>query len=197
MIIFSILPVKSLLRFKCVVKTWHCWISSPNFQLSNQRQDEGAIANVYYLTWNSKPSFLLINQQLTLEELNYPLSQDNETYIDSCMILGSCLGLILFNINENIYLWNSATQFCIKVLELNRLHDHCIKVLEINRLYDYCNIRGGLCFDSSTNMYKVFVIIASLEDKQWRELEFPYNIYSVSEGITLHGRLHYKVKVKN
>ncbi|KAG5605375.1 hypothetical protein H5410_026867 [Solanum commersonii] len=32
----------------------------------------------------------------------------------------------------------------------------------------------------------------NLEDKQWRELEFPYNIYSVSEWITLHGRLHYK-----
>lgn len=41
-----------------------------------------------------------------------------------------------------------------------------------------------------------FVIIASLEDKQWRELEFPYDISSISEGITLHGRLHYRIQVE-
>lgn len=103
------------------------------------------------------------------------------------MILGSCHGLILFNINENIYLWNPATLFCIKLFELNRLHDHCIKVLELNRLYDHFNIRGGLCFDSSMNIYKAvlimryqgrvdvdeFVIIASLEDKTMEGTRIP------------------------
>ncbi|XP_059285692.1 uncharacterized protein LOC132039167 [Lycium ferocissimum] len=40
-----------------------------------------------------------------------------------------------------------------------------------------------------------FVIVASLEDKQWREIKFPYYIPLVSEGITLQGRLHCRIRV--
>lgn len=77
MIILSVLPVKALLRFKYVLRSWHCWISNPNFHLSNQRREEGAIVNA---TWNSNPSFQLIKQQLIVEELNYPLSHDDEIF---------------------------------------------------------------------------------------------------------------------
>ncbi|XP_019256450.1 PREDICTED: F-box/kelch-repeat protein At3g06240-like [Nicotiana attenuata] len=97
-----------------------------------------------------------------------------------------------------IYLWNPATRFCTKVLELDRL-DEC-------GYYTH----GGLCFDFSKNVYKAmfimdhqtpdyggeFVIVASLKDKRWRTVKFPYDIRSVSEAITLHGRLHYGVRVK-
>lgn len=38
MIILSKLPVRSLLRFKCVCKQWHSWISNPKFELSNQQR---------------------------------------------------------------------------------------------------------------------------------------------------------------
>ncbi|XP_070022133.1 F-box protein CPR1-like [Nicotiana sylvestris] len=42
-----------------------------------------------------------------------------------------------------------------------------------------------------------FVIVAGLEDKRWRQVKFPYDIHSVYDGITtLHGRLHYWVRVK-
>ncbi|XP_060170337.1 F-box/kelch-repeat protein At3g06240-like [Lycium barbarum] len=113
------------------------------------------------------------------------------------MFLGSYNGFILINLNEHIYLWNPATRFWTKVLELDRLNE------------DY-RTHGGICFDSSKNVYKAVlimrhltpdyggesVIVASLEDKQWREIEFPYDISSVSEGITLQGRLYYKVRVK-
>ncbi|XP_059285694.1 uncharacterized protein LOC132039168 [Lycium ferocissimum] len=80
-------------------------------------------------------------QQLALEELNYYPSSDDETYMHSYMFLGSCDGLILINLNQHIYLWNPATRFSTKVLELDRLND------------DY-RICGGLCFDSSKNVYK-------------------------------------------
>ncbi|XP_060171099.1 F-box protein CPR1-like [Lycium barbarum] len=195
--ILSNLPVKSLLRFKCVSKSWCSWISCPKFKLSNQGR-QGAIVEVYKGS-TRKSFFQSINQQLTLEELNDPfMIGDDETPLERCMFLGSCDGLILINLNQHIYLWNPATRFSTKVLELNRLTD------------DGYYIRGGLCFDSSKNVYKAvlimqhqtpsyggeFVIVASLEDKKWRFLEFPYDIPSVSSGITLHGRLHYKARVE-
>ncbi|XP_019266477.1 PREDICTED: F-box/kelch-repeat protein At3g23880-like [Nicotiana attenuata] len=197
-IILSNLPVKSLLRFKCVSKPWNSWISSPKFQLSNQRR-QGAISMVFKLYeerkkgYSESTAFRFINQQLTLRERKFPfVIRDNKIISGTCMFLGSCHGLILVNINEHIYLWNPATRFCTKVLELDRL-DEC----------GYCT-HGGLCFDSSKNVYKVvlimhhqtpdyggeFVIVASLKDKIWKRVKFPYNIRSVRGGITLHGRLH-------
>nr|XP_016493569.1 PREDICTED: F-box protein CPR30-like [Nicotiana tabacum] len=46
-----------------------------------------------------------------------------------------------------------------------------------------------------------FVIVASLLDKKWRRLEFPYDIRSVRRGgnrggVTLHERIHYMVRVE-
>ncbi|KAF3677010.1 hypothetical protein FXO38_04007 [Capsicum annuum] len=95
-------------------------------------------------------------------------------------------------------MWNPATRFCTKVLEFDCLND------------DGYYIRGGLCFGSSKNVYKAvlimdhqtpdyggkFVIVASLKDKEWRQLEFPYDIPSASEGITFQERLHYRLNVK-
>ncbi|XP_060171007.1 F-box/kelch-repeat protein At3g23880-like [Lycium barbarum] len=188
-IILSNLPVKSLLRFKCVSKSWFCLIWCPNLKLSNQGR-QGAIVMRSTRAAIQRPSFKFVNQQLTLEEVNYPLWDDDEIYEQSCKILGSCRGLILFNVNEHIYLWNPATRLCTKVLELDDLRG------------DYIT-HGGLCFDSSKDAYKIVLImcsyipgrqlvkIASLVDKQWRKLKFPYDIHSMRCVITLHGRLHY------
>ncbi|KAM3270105.1 hypothetical protein P3S67_030011 [Capsicum chacoense] len=180
MIILSNLPVKSLFLSYGVL----------GFHVQNL----GSPINI-----DKEQSSRFINQQLTLEEPNYCSSDYEDNHIISCMILGSCHGLILFNLNEHIYLWNPATRFRTKVLE------------NVNFLGGYIT-HGGLCYDSSKNTYKVvlimrymtsdgdrFVTIASLEDKHWRRLEFPYDIHTVNYyGITLHERLHYYVPdVKN
>ncbi|XP_059285701.1 F-box/kelch-repeat protein At3g23880-like [Lycium ferocissimum] len=199
MIILSNLPVKSLLRFKCISKQWGSWISCPKFQLSNQSQS-GVIVDVLFCYKApcsttgkmNKRSIRFINQQLASEEFSYPPMKRGRK--QDCGLLGSCHGLILINSDEHIYLWNPATRVCTKVLELDDLDEA-----------GYWT-RGGLCFDSSKNVYKAvlimyknqdysveFVIVASLEDKQWRQLEFPYDIPSMSEGITMLGRLHYRV----
>ncbi|XP_060190316.1 F-box/kelch-repeat protein At3g23880-like [Lycium barbarum] len=139
-----------------------------------------------------RPSFSFINKQLTSENLSCPLRKRRG--IEDCTLLGSCHGLILFNVNKHIYLWIPATRFCTKVLELYHYR------------WDKLVTRGGLCFDSSKNDYKAvmftydggpsewdqLVAIASLKGKKWRQLKFAYDIISVRDGITLHGRLHYR-----
>ncbi|KAG5594004.1 hypothetical protein H5410_035236 [Solanum commersonii] len=89
-----------------------------------------------------------INQQLTLEELNVPFMTrdiDHESYRGIINVLGSCHGLILINIDK----YNPATRFYTKVFELE---------LDLN-LDDYC-IRGGVCFDSSKNVYKALLTMS-------------------------------------
>ncbi|KAK4369044.1 hypothetical protein RND71_012836 [Anisodus tanguticus] len=69
--------MKSLLRFKCVSKSWRCWISSPNFQRRKQGR-EGSITMMYTRRSTSRrssrrPSFSFIDKQLTSENLSCPL----------------------------------------------------------------------------------------------------------------------------
>ncbi|KAK4712823.1 hypothetical protein R3W88_018730 [Solanum pinnatisectum] len=194
-IILSNLPFKFLLRFKCVSEQWHCLFSSPNFKFSTMSNSQ---LSMQRQRWSFRPSFTLINQQLTMEELDCSFLMKRRDFskrdTNNFMILGSCHGLILINVDEHIYLWNPAIRCCTKVLELYYFawEDQFITL-------------GGLCFDSSENDYKAvmftynylggveFVTIASLKDKEWRLLKFSYDIRSIRDGITLHGRLHYRV----
>lgn len=164
-------------------------------------------------------SFRLINQQqLTSEKLNarfmikgdddepFMIREfDSESYRGTFRVLGSCNGLVLllhhsYSINKRIYLWNPATRFYNKVFDLDN-------DLNVNT--------GGLCFDSSNNVYKAVivmerrwtgirndndgdaecVIVASLKDKKWRKVECPYDTRSICDGITMYGRIHYRIRV--
>ncbi|KAF3678965.1 putative cell differentiation protein RCD1 -like protein [Capsicum annuum] len=98
-----------------------------------------------------------------------------------------------------IYLLNLATRSRAKVLKFDYME---------RGYYTH----GGLCYYSYKNAYKAvlfvsdrtpfvdeFVMDANLDDKQWRPVEFPYNIRSLSYdiNITLHGRIHLWLKGKN
>ncbi|OIT35024.1 f-boxkelch-repeat protein [Nicotiana attenuata] len=197
--ILSYLPVQSLLRFKCVSKSWCSLISCPNFQLSNYRRERAMYTQWYYYQENIRPSYGFINQQLNVEKLNYPFLEKVEVSdymhpMDICVLWGSCHGLILLNLYRHLFLYNPATRSCTKFL---RIDDY---------IWDGIIRFGGLCYDSSKNDYKAlmftkeFVVIASLKGKKWRRAEFSYNIPSPCfdgyDGITFHGRLHFKMKVK-
>ncbi|KAM3320813.1 hypothetical protein P3S67_008015 [Capsicum chacoense] len=195
-IILSNLPVKSLLRFKCVSKSWFSWISDPKFELSNaQRQQRGAISLLYN---NDIPSFLFMTENIVLKDLIYPFNKIvpdvkvGRRFTLGCNLLGSCHGLLLINVEQHIFLWNPTIGFCTKVLELDDLTREGNIVV------------GGLCFDDSMNEYKAllfiystiddtkkYVIVASLKDKKWRKLEFSHYIPSVRSGVALNGRLHF------
>ncbi|PHT43598.1 hypothetical protein CQW23_17623 [Capsicum baccatum] len=52
-------------------------------------------------------------------------------------------------------------------------------------------------YDGDSPDWTNYVTVASLKGKNWRKPEFAYDIISDRDGITLHGRLHYRVRVKN
>nr|XP_009776078.1 PREDICTED: F-box/kelch-repeat protein At3g23880-like [Nicotiana sylvestris]XP_016470936.1 PREDICTED: F-box/kelch-repeat protein At3g23880-like [Nicotiana tabacum] len=202
--ILAKLPVRSLLRFKNVSKQWQSWISNPESDLSKQRRRSSkAIFN------QNGGSFHLINpkedDKFNFQTLENPLSE-SRIYKDKyskpyLRLLGSCDGLVLISANKHIFLWNPATRFCNKVIELHLLtsDEHVISA-------------GGLCFGSSKNEYKVlfyvynksvcdtdgaYALVASLKDKKWRRIDCPCDMFSARDGITMHGRLHSRANLDN
>ncbi|XP_075087889.1 F-box/WD-40 repeat-containing protein 1-like [Nicotiana tabacum] len=181
--ILAKLAVKSLLRFKIVSKQWHSWISHPEPELSKQRQGRAEA---------------ILNDGGALESRIY-----KNKYLEPCLrLLGSCNGLVLIiSENKHIFLWNPATRFSNKVIELYLLisDEHVISA-------------GGLCFDFSKNEYKVllyvynksvyasdgaYALVASLKDKKWRRIEIPYDMFSARDGIKMHGRLHSRTNLED
>ncbi|KAL3513991.1 hypothetical protein ACH5RR_026708 [Cinchona calisaya] len=178
-LILSKLPVKSLARFKCVSRTWKSLIS--NIQ--------GQEKSIFYL----KPKegnmlFYTVDSELIVKELPIPfldLPKKDFRY------LGSCNGLLLFGVSKCIYLWNPMTRCCKEVLQLNFLAEK------------FAVAASGLCFDDSTNDYKVviaiqnwsvikFVLVGSIKSKEWSQINFPYAM--AWSRCYVNGRLHWIVR---
>nr|GLL31800.1 F-box/kelch-repeat protein At3g23880-like [Ipomoea trifida] len=103
----------------------------------------------------------------------------------------SCNGLVLFSMGKHILLWNPSTRCCTKVLELPRL----------SRTFPD-DVVSGLCYVSSSGDYKVVllfcvgfddnVMVASLKNKEWRKVAYPYREYSSRMGVNFRNTLHWR-----
>ncbi|KAL6206970.1 hypothetical protein ACLB2K_024215 [Fragaria x ananassa] len=105
------LPAKSLLRFRCVCKSWRALISDPSFVRNHLRRVNTNHFNLLVGTrWFSQAD--VISKQddggIAITELDYPV-----TFSDpGCfMIYGSCNGLVCAGFeNGNIIIWNPLTR---------------------------------------------------------------------------------------
>ncbi|PON97585.1 F-box domain containing protein [Trema orientale] len=118
--ILSRLPVKSLMRFKCVSKTWFAYISSdPDLvatHLDRQHSKSSLILAKSYLNRAKSRVFLLLNESKTLElDVSY-ISRSVETApsVEIYNIVGSFNGLLCLEIGEpdlnSVMLCNPATR---------------------------------------------------------------------------------------
>nr|GMD12983.1 F-box/kelch-repeat protein At3g23880-like [Ipomoea batatas] len=110
-----------------------------------------------------------------------------------------CNGLVLFSVLQHILLWNPSTLCCTKVLELQCLEPsswwHRLDVVSAS----------GLCYVPSTGDYKAVlllrsdngtVLVASLKNKQWLQVLFPYHAISVRDGgANFHNTLHWSCAI--
>ncbi|XP_057443526.1 F-box/kelch-repeat protein At3g06240-like [Lotus japonicus] len=111
------LPVKSLVRFKCVCKSWLSLISDPHFAESNFKLAATTPTHRLLFIANSAPetqsidldhdAMSLNSSASTTIKLNF-LQLPPSSYF-SLSIVGSCRGFLLLNCNTNLFLWNPST----------------------------------------------------------------------------------------
>lgn len=200
------LPVKSLVRFKCVSKRWLSLISDPRFaEWHFKRASEHAQrvlfssrTEVRFLDFNE-----LFRDSTALKQLVVPFKQPNRRV----RILGTCNGLVcvsLYN-HKDFYLWNPSTAV------YRKLPDPWIKQSGDTHTY-----RDGFGYDLSSDDYKILVatchddslvtaaqvLVFSLKTNSWRHIQhpglgYPYAcIFSSrweSAGTLCNGALHWKV----
>nr|GLL31801.1 F-box/kelch-repeat protein At3g23880-like [Ipomoea trifida] len=181
------LKVKALIRFQCVCKEWRSIIQHPHFKLSyrgQRRRVLAAAASSSSLTFES-----ITDDSLRIKTL-FQVSE-NRSYRWWSGVWCSCNGLVLFSVGKHILLWNPSTRCCTKVLELSCL-SNTIPV----------NVASGLCYVSSTGDYKAVLLfrfgpdrpamVASLKNKEWRKVPFPFYANSARDGVNFHNTLHWR-----
>ncbi|KAM7485682.1 hypothetical protein LguiA_001691 [Lonicera macranthoides] len=184
--ILSRLPVQSLLRFKCVCKRWLSTISDPNFHQKTQSESILIVEGLKPLTasLSSIDDNRFVTKSFSFERKNYCNKRT--------VISHSCNGLVIIGIHESFFLFNPLTRYFAKVLVMNCLRQNNTTV-------------AGLCYDASTNDYKVVirfthrfrrdgvVVVASLKTKRCVQINFPFDVASTKAGPVVNGTMHWTV----
>jgi len=206
--ILLMLPVKSLLRFKCVCKSWFRLISDPHFAISHFQQIT-AIARTNRLLFIAPPSpqFLSIDFNASLQD-DSASSKLNPNFLSpsayqNVMIMGSCRGFILLNCCQILWVWNPSTGVHRKVPS-TPIGSNLTQAMFFTFLY-------GFGYDPSTDDYLVVkascnpvllhnattrVEYFSLRTNVWRDIEANHLSYmnsfdSLKEGSLLNGAIHW------
>ncbi|XP_059654766.1 putative F-box protein At3g16210 [Cornus florida] len=173
------LPVRTLLRFRCVCKSWCSLISSENFVTFWFNQTKRSVNNMNNLllkhyTLHDKPhkqehfSLHLDDESFT----EYPLNKGSRPVarFDHLTVVGSCNGMVCVAEDHTLYLWNpSVRKFVVLPRPLKILHNKLYYVLAL-----------GLGFDSTTNDYKVVRIVYL--SGGYLSVDREVDIYSLKEG---------------
>ncbi|KAL2505825.1 F-box protein CPR30 [Abeliophyllum distichum] len=209
------LPVKSLLRFRSVEKSWRELIDDPDFikmhMERSMKMEMGDSVQVIHRC-NLKKFYSLRldlsgNPIRDPEELQHPFG--NRYDLDKSVayngdyeihLVGSCNGLLcFFDSAHRIVLWNIATR---KYFELQHLGIELPKFANLHHFVNY-----GFGYDSSTDDYKVVRLITaynqsvsecslvelySLKSDSWTRYEdlVGYALES-NYGILIGGALHW------
>ncbi|KAG5565004.1 hypothetical protein RHGRI_001020 [Rhododendron griersonianum] len=194
------LPVKPLLRFRCVSKPFCALIDSPDFVKSHLKRSTHTRNHLNLILWdydNSISSSVNFDSLDNAVELDYPLGS---SYWPT-RIVGSCDGLIGLRNREDgiLAIWNPSTRRC-QELPYTKTDYPVYHVFAKHEMY-------GFGYDSIIDDYKMVrvqffqigiddfvssVKVYSMKSNSWRKIrDFPYCLYygqgcAVLVGSTLH-----------
>ncbi|KAL6535144.1 hypothetical protein OROMI_026518 [Orobanche minor] len=214
--ILSRLPVKSLLRFRCVSKAWRSLIGSKYFIKKQLEADsrrntsldqqwgllciDGEFSKCSLLSLFNKPEIL------ALGGFNFATTSTTNnivSIIDSISLVGSCNGLVCILLNkEEFVLWNPCTRISKKLPNIIDKHHHPHR-----RLQAY----GFGCDEYWSGDYKVVVILEKEDyslvyslkkSDSWKKIRNPcfnkmssFFYYYDKRGILKSGsRLYWEIK---
>ncbi|VFQ69951.1 unnamed protein product [Cuscuta campestris] len=199
----SRVPALSLLRFRCVSKSWRSMIDSPHFikmhlnRTLQTNSDRKLILRSCYL-YSADFDLLEKTNRADYTELDYPLKRDDI----GINVVGSCHGILCLDggvEDKDIVLWNPTTrkQYALPFSEFEFPGDDF-----------FCTSRlvYGFGYDKVSDDYKVLRIIQSfdcesevkvfsMKSKSWRKIDcFPYYLkFKRVNGVLASGSLHWVV----
>ncbi|XP_058742015.1 F-box/kelch-repeat protein At3g06240-like [Vicia villosa] len=199
------LPVKPLLRFRCVSKSWLSLISSNTFATSHF---EHAASHRRLLTKRSALQPLSIDLDSSLQDASASASL-NLDFIRSqrCVeVRGCCRGFLCFYNGTHIYLLNPSTGLIKQIPDSPIILNHHYELLCGFAYYqptdDYLIVSGFGEDDDAPVTSPTKLMIFSLRANKWKPIEvashLPYRETSVSEntpkcGLFLNGSIHWMV----
>lgn len=188
------LPVRTLLRFRCVSKPWCFLIDGPDFIKHHLRRSIDTDTNTslilrhvhfYSVDFDSQDSVYL------------DLPVNFSSYITE--MLGSCNGLVCVCDDNYIAFWNPSTRKH-HALPVSPVQISGFKILVYGFGYDEINddyklLRIVQYVNENDGSYKSEVVIFSLRMNEWRKIEdFPYHLcYRREWGVFVSGALHWAV----
>nr|TKS13950.1 hypothetical protein D5086_0000048270 [Populus alba] len=161
--ILSLLPVKTLLQFKCVCKSWYGIITSSNFISLHLNNHYNNIKSGHLLAHFVYPQLLELFQDESLTDLSH---QELDAPIRGRLcgrLCGPCNGIFYVDSEDSSGsgLWNPATK------EFKLLPE---KIRNKSSLPLYYDDSYGFGFDPVTNDYKVVVIRESYTREYYLEM---------------------------
>ncbi|XP_042515311.1 F-box protein CPR1-like [Macadamia integrifolia] len=198
--VLSRLPVKSLLRFKCVCKPWYALITDPAFIKMHLTQSLATNTNLTLIVNKSK-SINFYSVDLDACELNQAFKSPIFRTTD---ILGSCNGLLcISNCNNDMYLWNPSTRSHHKLpstpADYIPYHYAAYGFGYDPTTDDYKLIRVWQFYRNDDNSWHSEVKVYSLSTNSWRMIEdvpFPPIRRQWLCGVLANSALHWIAKVK-
>ncbi|PIA31556.1 hypothetical protein AQUCO_04900096v1 [Aquilegia coerulea] len=181
--ILSRLPVKSVLRFRCVCKFWYSLINNPYFIKMHLNQTiENNNNTILLRTHQSKLYSIELDDNDQAIEIDYPTIEikdypDKAIYdTRSCFnVAGSCNGLLcIWNIDRDVFIWNPSTkEFKILPQTPNKLvQDYRDYSLEWDSYY-------GFGYDSNLDDYKVVKISQYYDNRAIEYFKSEVNVYTL------------------
>ncbi|XP_058201602.1 F-box protein At3g07870-like [Rhododendron vialii] len=190
--ILSRLSLGSLSRFTCVSKQW-CSLVADIIPTVTGRK----MVLVQSVSRSGTPTFHSIDEE-SHEKQVWRLREKRISRRPP-RFFGSCNGLVLLNITDDLFLWNPVTSYFKKVLSYERL------------AFKQYRVVSGLCYDSLSGEYKAlvalhretpgyygdFVMVGSFKSKDWRMVGFSYPVGTVESGPVVNENLHWYASKKN
>ncbi|KAK9266727.1 hypothetical protein L1049_025360 [Liquidambar formosana] len=210
--ILSRLPVKSLIRFKCVCKSWHALVSDPNFidtHLNHTRANNDGYVLSKYRDWENsggEHKAVLHCDETFVEhtQLELPL----KSFFEGPRVVGYCDGLFCIYSPKSqryecdVYLWNPSIRKFRVLPDIDSFNGSPVAFGFVPQINDYTvvnffydeNFRGmfsraeGMCIT-----YPPRVDIYSLRTNSWEEVQnvIPCQPWDRTKYSTLNGVVHW------
>ncbi|XP_014518032.2 F-box/kelch-repeat protein At3g23880 [Vigna radiata var. radiata] len=207
--ILLMLPVKSLVRFKCVCKSWLSLLCDPHFAISHFQRLSASSTRLLFIAPPS-PEIRSIDFNASLHDDSASSTLNLNFLLPSTpgnvQIIGSCRGLLLLNSCQSLWVWNPSTGVHRK-LSSTPIESNLMQAMFFTFLYgfgydpstdDYLVVKASynpFPLDSATTRVEFF----SLRNNVWRDCEathLSYRNYSkgsngIREGSLFNGAIHW------